>query len=529
MIQNPVLRGFHPDPSALRVGEDCYIAVSTFEWWPGVDIYHSRNLVNWELADSPLTRVSQINLAGNYNSGSIWAPHLSYSEGRFWLCYTDVKSATRFKDTLNYIVTAERIGGPWSEPVFVTASGFDPALFHDLDGRHYFLNMLFDWRPSREKFAGTVIQEFDTDAMKLTGGRRHFYKGTSLGVSEGPQILQKDGYYYLLSAAGGTGYAHAAVVSRSENLMGPYEESPFSPLLTTRDAPENPLQKSGHACFLPFGDEWYIAHLCARPLTQRGSCVLGRETALQKIVWDNGWPKLANSTKYPDLLIPKPLASKNIFQALDNSERIDFDGESLPGSFKALRVPLEGRMNLSERKGWLRLYGNESLSSLHNQSLVARRWQSVHFRAETRLDFAPKSFQQTAGLILFYDTENWMYLFVGYDEEKQSRILQIETADLNTFEMACDSVDLPYDAPVTLVVEVRENRAQFFYSNGGGLLPIGPVLPADHLSDDYIESCGRLAFSGAMVGLCCQDMDDHSAYADFDYFDYRELSDMSTL
>ena len=143
LLRNPILPGFHPDPSALRVGEDYYIAVSTFEWWPGIDIYHSRDLVNWKWIAAPVSRESQVPSAmpGNYNSGGLWAPHLSYADGLFWLAYTDVKSATAFKDTLNYVITAPRIEGPWSEPVFVTASGFDPSLFHDDDGRSYFLNI----------------------------------------------------------------------------------------------------------------------------------------------------------------------------------------------------------------------------------------------------------------------------------------------------------------------------------------------------------------------------------------------------
>lgn len=248
-IQNPILPGFAPDASALHVGNDYYIATSTFEWWPGIEIYHSQDLVNWEWAAAPIARRDMVpsELLGNYNSGSLWAPHLSYADGLFWLVYTDVKSSTAFKDTLNYVVTAPKITGPWSAPTLVTASGFDPALFHDDDGRHYFLNMLFDWRLENPGFAGTVIQEFDPVTRQLVGERRHFYRGTSLGVCEGPQILKKDGWYYLLCAAGGTGYLHAATVARAKTLDGPWEDSPYFPLLTARDDAANPLQKSGHA------------------------------------------------------------------------------------------------------------------------------------------------------------------------------------------------------------------------------------------------------------------------------------------
>lgn len=525
---NPILPGFHPDASAVQVGGDYYIATSTFEWWPGIDIYHSRDLVNWEWCAAPISRQEQVpsGMMGNYNSGSLWAPHLSWSEGLFWLVYTDVKSATAFKDTLNYVITAPSIQGPWSEPVLVTASGFDPALFHDDDSRHYFLNMLFDWRLDRPGFAGTVIQQFDPVARSLVGERKHFYKGTSLGVCEGPQILKRDGYYYLLCAAGGTGYMHAATVARSRSLDGPWEESPYFPLLTARDDPDNPLQKSGHACFLEKDGEWYITHICARPLTQRGNCTLGRETALQKIEWVDGWPRLTNGTCHPELTVEAPKASAGIEQRRDFSERVEFSPERpLPPSFKTLRGPLEPERDysLTARPGWLRLYGGQSLSSHHRQSLFARRWQSFHFAASVTLDFAPQNFQQLAGLALFYDTCNWIYALVTYSEEAKSRTLQILRCDNNEFSYGSDAAVLP-DGPITLVAEVDQAEAQFYYRTGtSGWNTLGESQPADHLSDDYIETRRkRCAFTGAMVGLCAQDMDAHRSYADFANFIYRE-------
>lgn len=521
-MKNPILPGFHPDASAVQVGEDYYIATSTFEWWPGIDIYHSRDLVHWQWCAAPITRPEQVpsGLPGNYNSGSLWAPHLSYAEGKFWLVYTDVKSSTAFKDTLNYVITAPDIEGPWSDPVFVTASGFDPALFHDRNGKHYFLNMLFDWRLDRPGFAGTVIQEFDAQTMRLVGQRKHFYKGTDWGVCEGPHILQKDGWYYLLCAAGGTGYHHAATVARARTLDGPWENSPYHPLLTAWDAPENPLQKSGHACFLEKDGRWYITHICARPLTQRGNCTLGRETVLQEIEWVDGWPRLKNGTHWPDAELPSLPDGP-----ADHSERVAFDGP-LPPSFKTLRQPLTAEVDysLTARPGWLRLYGGQSLSSHHRQTLFARRWESFCFAAETKLDFAPQNFQQTAGLVLFYDTCNWMYAFVTWDEEKNTRILQILRCDNKDFSYGSEAVPLA-DGEVTLEVTVERETAQFRFAQNGAWQALGGPQPADHLSDDYIETRrGRCAFTGAMVSICAQDMDVHRSFADFAYFDYQEIT-----
>ncbi|WP_170924689.1 glycoside hydrolase family 43 protein [Candidatus Enterococcus clewellii] len=524
-IMNPILRGFHPDASVVKVDEDYYMATSTFEWMPGVEIYHSRDLVDWQLIAEPLQTVDQANLIGNYNSGSIWAPHLSYSEGRFWLLITDVKTGTAFKDTLNYVMSSEQINGDWGKPVFVTASGFDPAFFHDDDGKHYIMSMLFDHRLEKPNFSGLVIQEFDTQCMKLVGERRHFYDGTDLGVCEGPQLLKRNGWYYLLCAAGGTGYSHAATICRSKELMGPYQISPYHPLLTTKTDPDNPLQKSGHASFVEISEEeWYIVHICARPLTKRGYCPLGRETALQKLEWIDDWPRLANGTMYPDVQVERPSIGVGVIQQNDFSSFTDFEEKELPKTFKSLRRPFSEATSLNERPGWLRLYGEQSLSSVHRQTLIARRWQHMAFYAETKMTFQPKSFQQLAGLVLYYDTENWHYLHVSYDETLGQKYIQVETAEINRFRYASERIPISSDEDIRLAVRVDREHAQFYFglAEDETLRKIGEVVAADRLSDDYIKANGKLAFTGAMVGICAQDMDDHSSYAEFDYFSYQE-------
>src|SRR5690606_9786631 len=177
--QNPILPGFNPDPSILRVGEDYYIATSTFEWYPGVQIHHSKDLANWTLLTRPLTRKSQLDMRGNPDSCGIWAPCLTHDGEKFWLVYTDVKRKDgNFKDAHNYIVTAEKITGPWSDPVYVNSSGFDPSLFHDEDGKKWFLNMLWDHRGGHHRFAGIALQEFDSVVGKLVGERKNIFRGS---------------------------------------------------------------------------------------------------------------------------------------------------------------------------------------------------------------------------------------------------------------------------------------------------------------------------------------------------------------
>ncbi|MEP3665437.1 MAG: glycoside hydrolase family 43 protein, partial [Roseibium sp.] len=226
-IQNPVLSGFNPDPSICRAGDDYYIATSTFEWYPGVQIHHSRDLVHWRLVTRPLSRESQLDMRGNPDSCGIWAPCLTHADGQFWLVYTDVKrNAGSFKDAHNYIVTAPDIAGPWSDPVYANSSGFDPSLFHDDDGRKWFVNMIWDHRKEPTPFAGILLQEFDPQAGKLVGPIKNIFKGTDRGLVEGPHLYKRDGWYYLLTAEGGTGYRHAVTLARSKRLTGPYEVHP---------------------------------------------------------------------------------------------------------------------------------------------------------------------------------------------------------------------------------------------------------------------------------------------------------------
>ncbi len=187
-IRNPILPGFNPDPSILRVADDYYIATSTFEWYPGVQIHHSRDLVNWRLLTRPLRRASQLNMLGDPDSCGIWAPCLSFSGGQFYLIYTDVKrygrtsqagaSGASLRDFHNYLVTSDRIDGEWTDPVYLNSSGFDPSLFHDDDGRKYLLNMLWDHRPGQNRFAGIVLQEYSESQRKLIGDRRLIFEGT---------------------------------------------------------------------------------------------------------------------------------------------------------------------------------------------------------------------------------------------------------------------------------------------------------------------------------------------------------------
>ena len=206
MITNPILPGFNPDPSIVRVGDDYYIATSTFEWYPGVQIHHSRDLKNWRLVSRPLNRADLLDMRGNPDSGGIWAPCLSWSDGLFHLVYTDVKRLDgNFKDSHNYLTTCATIDGDWSERVYLNSSGFDASMFHDEDGRKWLVNMIWDHRPWCNRFGGIYLQEYSVEKGALVGEMINIFRGSPLGLTEAPHLFKRDGWYYLLTAEGGTG------------------------------------------------------------------------------------------------------------------------------------------------------------------------------------------------------------------------------------------------------------------------------------------------------------------------------------
>ena len=521
-IINPILPGFNPDPSILRVEDDYYIATSTFEWFPGVQIHHSKDLVNWELIAHPLNRISQLNMSGNPSSGGIWAPCLTYDKGTFYLIYTDVKSLYGgFKDTHNYMVTATDICGEWSDPIYMNSSGFDPSLFHDEDGKKWFINMLWDHRPRKHSFGGILLQEYSVEEKKLVGPIYNIFKGTELRVTEGPHLYKINGWYYLITAEGGTGIEHAVTLARSKSIFGPYEVHPENPILCARHNPLLPLQKTGHASIVETQNgQWYMVHLCGRPIPTKGRCTLGRETAIQKVAWgEDGWLRLAEGGNEGFVEVETPNLPE--FKPTKAPTRDNFDSDLLNIHFQTLRVPLgEDSLSLKERPGYLRLKGRESLSSKHNQSLVARRWQAFRFTAETCVEFEPETFQQMAGLICYYDNENYYYIRVSWDE-KLGKSLGIISCQNNDFkepldqEVALQGVDRVY-----LKVTVDYDLMQFHYSiDGSSWSKLGGLFDASTLSDEF---CREGWFTGAFVGICCQDLSGRRKHADFDYFEYIE-------
>lgn len=526
IVRNPILPGFHPDPSIVRVGQDYYLATSTFEWFPGVQLYHTRNLVDWKLIGHGLTRTSQLDLKGVPDSCGVWAPCLSHHEGTFYLVYTVVQSFDGvWKDCPNYMVSAKDPAGPWSEPIFLSSRGFDGSLFHGSDGRKFFLSMRVDHRGAR-LFGGIEMQEYDPERKRLTGPVHFLTAGSELGITEGPHLYEIDGYFYLVLAEGGTDYGHAISVARSRDLLGPYEFHPDNPIVSSAGEPRHPLQRAGHGdLFFDARGNGFVVFLVGRPHRAGGRCILGRETALERLVWEGGWPRTESGSRLPR--VEWEWNTSGEAPRRPYRQCLNFGTDVLPAEFQSLRVPMtEDWCSLRKRPGFLTLRGRQSLSSTHSQSLVARRVQHFDLRAECVLHFDPEDFMQMAGLVFYYNTGHYHYLFVSWDPIREMQGVGRISSDNFRYEEEMGRVFVEKGKPVLLQGVLHGSELQFYAgSPEDTVIPVGARLDAGILSDDHVRDGGeryRPAFTGCFVGMCCQDLARGEKEAHFARFDYQE-------
>jgi xylan 1,4-beta-xylosidase len=367
-----------------------------------------------------------------------------------------------------------------------------------------------------------VLQEYSHAQRRLIGERVNIFKGTAIGFTEAPHLYKRNGWYYLVTAEGGTGWGHAITMARSRSLIGPYELHPDKYILTARDRPQAPLQRAGHGDLVDTqSGETYAVYLCGRPLPNRGRCVLGRETAIQKMSWGrDDWLRTLDGSGTPTLESPPPALPAAPFGAA--AAREDFDGKLLPIDFQWLRSPYpEELFSLAARPGYLRLFGRETLGSLFRQSLVARRQQAHCYSAVTAMEFEPGHFQQAAGLVCYYNSAKFHYLHVTHDEE-HGRHLRVMTCTPDSPQT--DAFTAPVRLPpgrIELRVEVDYERLRFAYRTGDAWQFLPEVFDASILADEATAP-GAPNFTGAFVGVACQDLSGAAHPADFDYFAYRE-------
>lgn len=551
MIKNPILPGFNPDPSILRIGEDYYIATSTFEWFPGIALYHSQNLKDWELLGHALDRETQLNLSRLPSAKGVWAPSLTYNktEKLFYLAYSLMYSHNaRYFDLDNFLVTSPTIEGPWSDPIYLHSVGFDPSCFHDEDDRTYVVCLKWELRNGEGRPDCIVIQEYDKQLKKLVGPLQEIWRGgTRRGCIEGPHLYKRKGLYYLLCAEGGTGYGHSVTVGRASSPWGPYEGDPQNPILsaapdfdemdndwylkTHHFNPASPLQKTGHASLVQTpANTWYLAHLCSRPFVPELRCTLGRETALQEVSWtDDGWLRLCKEDKLPSLELPELKTNKEpLYNPIPSCGKEQFE-EPWNSHFITPRRDRQLFSSIQSRKGYLRLYGQQSLCSLDTVAFIARRLQTIQAKVSTHLEFYPTHWRESAGLVIYHDNMNYRFFRVTYDQEKELPILMLTVLTNGVRkEMFCGT--LPKDTSVRLGMIIRNRDLSFVWELEDGLSlseemysnRVQMTFDLSELSDEF-SNFGE--FTGTFVGMACEDFKSHNAHADFSWFEYHQTEE----
>ena len=467
---NPILQGFYPDPSIVRVGRDYYLVNSTFIWFPGIPVFHSRDLVNWTQIGNAIDRSSQLNFAKLNTWQGVYAPDITFHAGTFYIINTCVPCGG------NFVITAKNPAGPWSEPTWLPIDGIDTSLFFDEDGSAWIINNgPPEEKPRYEGHRAIWLQQFDTKQMKLIGPRKVLIDS---GVHpeenpiwiEGPHIFRKDGAYYLIAAEGGTAEGHSEVVFRSDQVTGPYVPFADNPILTQRDLKGSPITSTGHASFVktPSGD-WWSVFLGVRPYDDQNFNT-GRETFLMPVRWEQGWPRITDHGARVPWVARRPNLPAGTRAPVPTSGsftiRDEFNGSKLPPYWMMMRNPVGKWWRLAGGALHLDARGT-ALGDMGNPSLWARRQQHLNATVTTRVRFNPPSDAAEAGLVAMQNDEYFYYLAVGRDHGK--RVVRLRRRAGGPDAMAgavLASSPIPH-GPIELRINARGAAYDFGWSADG--------------------------------------------------------------
>ena len=499
--KNPIIPGFHPDPSVCRVGNDYYLVNSTFEYFPGVPLFHSKDLVNWTQIGHCLTRDSQLPLEKCSNWGGIYAPTIRHHNGRFYMITTNVSGGG------NFLVYTDDITKEWSEPIWLDIPAIDPSLYFEDDKCYVTVN------PENS----IVLYEIDPISGKILTQGKNIWEGTGGRYPEGPHIYKKDNWYYLLISEGGTEYGHKVTIARSQNIYGPYQANPANPILTHADlnAQDNPIQGTGHADLVQDHDgNWWMVCLGFRPQSGRHH-LLGRETFLAPVRWDeNAWPVVnGNGTISLEMKTPTlPLHPCTSTTPAKNN----FDKETLGVEWNYLRNPNPNNYSLLENQGYLRLKGTSiTLDEIDSPTFVGRRQQHISFAAETSVTLGNAKTGDEAGMTVFMKNNAHYDLFIQQaSAETQKIILRYRLGMMQHIEK---EITVPI-GNTWFNIEGGANEYIFKYStDGNNFHSLG------HMDTRFLSSETSNGFTGVYIGLFAVSPTNNNSYADFDYFIYNPL------
>lgn len=495
--QNPIIPGFYPDPSICRNGDDYYLVTSTFQYFPGVPVFHSKDMIHWKQIGHCLTRKSQLPLDNAWTSGGIYAPTIRYHKGVFYMVTTNVSGGG------NFYVTATDPAGEWSEPVWVKQGGIDPTIFFDDDGNTYFTS-------TSDK--GIVLSQMDIKTGRLLSDIKPIWLGTGGRYPEAPHIYKLNGWYYLMIAEGGTEYGHMETIACSKNIWGPYQSNPDNPIITHRNysGMNNPIQGTGHSDIIEAHDgSWWMVFLAFRPV--HGTFHhLGRETFIMPLKWNKeGWPYINENDTASISVKTKTLPLKE-FPA--ESIRENFDGSKLPFVWNYIRNPREESYSLTERKGFLSLKGTElSLNDMANPTFVGRRQQHFDFQATTSFEFKASDGEE-AGITVMMDEKSHYDLFLTSENGKYFVNLRYKLGNVSHIEKK-HQVSSP-----KLILKAKGDSKFYSFSfseDGTSEINLGTI------ETKFLSSEVAGGFTGVYIGLYSTGngkMCNSPAY--FDWFEY---------
>ena len=526
---NPIITGGYPDPSICKVGDTFYLVNSSFEYFPGLPIHKSKDLINWKLIGHGLHRESQasstVNLVDVQSNGGIHAPTIRYNKGVYYIISTNVYYDAEKKkaDMVNFIITANNPAGPWSDPIHIEgAPGIDPDLFFDDNGRVWYVGNQAPENPSFDGEGEIWLQELDLNEYSLIGERHLLWRGACGGVwAEGPHMYKKDGKYYLIIAEGGTSFNHAVMVAMSENIEGPYISNPRNPILTSRHLSyDNWVNSTGHGDIIELDDgRYYIVFLGIRNEINRGSN-MGRETFIAPLSWEREpfeWKE--NKDLWP---VVSPISGKiekvnkvifeNSVQENSNNFRDDFNAKHLNLKWNFRRIPLEDIYSLSKRAGYLRMYCNQNIIKERSRAaLMGFKQKETDFEYFINMNFNPEKDKAEAGVSIFQKDDNYINFTVFKNEEKifikmyafqNDKIISISEQEI-----------ADYKGKIKLKISSEEGEYKFLYSTRGFRYRLFTKI-----KNDIVKSVG---YTGAHIGLYATSNGDKSNdYADFDYIDY---------
>ena len=499
--KNPVITGMNPDPSICRVDDDFYLVTSTFEYFPGLPLYQSKDLVHWKMIGYVLSRASNCPLGGAYSSGGNYAPAIRYHDSTFYVTCTNYGGQG---SQGAFYVTAKNPAGPWSDPHWVNNWGVDPSLLFANDSIYYV------YPDDKSNFLLATVNPVTGKFFKTPKIIAH---GTGGSSPEGPHLYKINDYYYLMSAEGGTGYQHMEVIQRSRYPWGPYEVSPINPVISHKDYPGNPFQAIGHADLVQLQDSsWWLVCLGIRP---KGGNYhhLGRETFLAPVTWNAaGWPKggtngLVNE-EYPVPDLPEYVWGKD-------SIRDDFDSTTLRLSWNFLRNPNEADWSLIEKPGCLRLKGSKiSLKESNSPAFVARRQTAFNMVASTRISFTPTANNEEAGLVIRGNDANHLDLLITVLAGKRvvmlKKYLNNSVSGMNFKEIA--------DGDIILRVSATENQYKFWVQEEEKAATLISTAETKDISTEVIGG-----FIGTYIGMYASGNGSANTNpADFNWFDFEE-------